>query len=147
MPSQSPSPISENSEEGRAFLQSRVALFWKILFFIILLSSCLGAIGTVAKPGADLLFTLASTAQAGIFWWLCRRGERSIRFSRGMETGGLLLNSAIGALIGRYLLLGFARDHSIVSADGLMMADGHLSMLQLSGMAMMLAIRAALIPS
>ena len=147
MPSQSSSPVSENSEEERAFLQTRVALFWKVIFFITLLSSGLGAIGAIAKPGVDLLLTLASTAQAGIFWWLCRRGERSIRFSRVMESGGLLLNSTIGALLGRYLLAGFARDHSLVTAEGTMMADGYLSMLQLGGTAMMVAIRAALIPS
>jgi eukaryotic-like serine/threonine-protein kinase len=147
MPSQRPSPVSEYNEEGRAFLQSRVALFWKVIFFIILLSSGLGAIGAVAKPGVDLLLTLASTANAGIFWWLCSRGERSIRFSRLMDSGGLLLNSVIGVLLGRYLLAGFSRDQSIVSAEGFVMADGYLSMLQLSGMAMMVAIRAALIPS
>ena len=104
-------------------------------------------IGAVAKPGVDFLFTLASTANAGIFWWLCRRGERSIRFSRRMESGGLLLNSTISALLGRYLLAGFARDHSLVSAEAALMADGYVSMLQLGGMAMMVAIRAALIPS
>jgi hypothetical protein len=146
MPSQKPSPITENSEEARAFLQTRVVLFWKVIFFIILLSSGLGAIGAVAKPGVDLLLTLASTAQSGIFWWLCRRGERSIRFSRGMESGGLVINSIIGALLGRYLLAGFASDHSL-GAEGTMVADGYLSMVQLGGMAMMVAIRAALIPS
>jgi hypothetical protein len=139
--------VSENSEEGRAFLQTRVALFWKVIFFIILIGDCLGAIGAVKKPGVDLLFTLASTANAGILWWLCRRGERSIRFSRVMEGGGLLLNSIMGAPLGRYLLAGFARDHSIVSALATMMADGYVSMLQVCGMAMMLGIRAALIPS
>ena len=147
MPSQRPSPGSENSEEGRAFLQTRVALFWKVIFFIILLSSGLGAVGAVAKPGVDWLLTLASTANAGIFWWLSRRGERSIRFSRWMESGGLLLNTIIGALMGRYILAGFARDHSIVTAEGVVMADGYVSMLELGGMAMMVAIRAALIPS
>jgi hypothetical protein len=147
MTSQTPSRVTEDSEEERAFLQTRVALFWKVIFFIILLSSGLGAIGAVAKPGVDLLFTLASTANAGIFWWLCRRGERSVRFSRRMETGGLLLNSLISALLGRYLLVGFARDQSLVSTEATLMADGYLSMLQLCGMAMMVAIRAALIPS
>src|SRR5688500_6087352 len=143
MPSQRSSPVSENNEEGRAFLQARVALFWKIIFFIILLSGGLGAIGAVAKPGADLFFTLASTSQAGLFWWLCRRGERSIQFSRVMDSGGLLLNAIIGALTARYLLVGFARDHSIVSAEATVMVDGYVSMLQLGGMAMMVAIRAA----
>jgi serine/threonine-protein kinase len=147
MTSQRPSPASDHSEEGRAFLQSRVALFWKVVFFIILLGVGLGAIGAVAKPGVDLLFTTVSCTQAGVFWLLCRRGERSIRFSRLMESGGLFLNSIIGALLGRYLLVGFSRDHSVISADGALMADGYVSMLQLFGMAMMLAIRAALVPS
>jgi serine/threonine-protein kinase len=142
-----PPASSDDSEEERAFLQRRVALFWKVIFFIILIGSGLGAIGTVAKPGADLLFTLASNAAAGFFWWLCRRGDRSIRFSRMMESGGLLLNSTISALLGRYLLVGFARDHSIVSEEGTMMVDGFVTMLQLAGMAMMIAIRAALVPS
>jgi eukaryotic-like serine/threonine-protein kinase len=147
MTTQRPLPVSEDSEEERAFLQSRVALFWKVIFFIILLSSGLGVIGAVAKPGVDLLFTLASTANAGLFWWLCRRGERSVQFSRRMESGGLLLNSTISALLGRYLLFGFARDQSLESVEAAVMADGYLSMLQLCGMSMMVAIRAALIPS
>jgi hypothetical protein len=142
-----PSSGSDDGEEARAFLQSRVALFWKVIFSIILLSSGLGVIQAVAKPGLDLLFTLASTAQAGIFWWLCQRGERSIRFSRMMDTGGLFLNSIVGALTGRYLLAGFVHDQSVATAQGFEIADGYVSMLQLAGMAMMVAIRAALIPS
>jgi len=138
---------SDHSEDERAFLQARVALFWKVIFFIILLSSGLGAIGAVAKPGVDWLLTVASTANAGVFWWLSRRGERSIRFSRHMDSGGLLLNSTISALLGRYLLIGFAHDQALASEQATVMADGYLSMLQLSGMSMMVAIRAALIPS
>ena len=147
MSSQRPSPVGESSREEAAFLQTRVALFWQVIFFIVLLSSGLGAVGAVAKPGVDLLLTLASTAQAGIFWWLCRRGQRSIRFSRLMESGGLLLNTTIGAVMGRYILAGFARDRGLVSDEAFIMADGYVSMLALGGMAMMLAIRAALIPS
>jgi eukaryotic-like serine/threonine-protein kinase len=147
MPSHRPLPVSENSEQGRAFLQARVALFWKVIFFIILLSSGLGMIGAVAKPGMHLVLTLASTANAGIVWWLCQRRQRSIRFSRAMETGGLLTNTIISGLLGRYLLSDFASDRSIVSAEAVVMADGYVTMLQLSGMAMMVAIRAALVPS
>jgi hypothetical protein len=79
---------SENNEEERAFLQARVALFWKVAFFIGLIGCVLGAVGAVVKPGKDLLFTIASATQAGVFWWLSRRGVRSIRFSRAMESGG-----------------------------------------------------------
>ena len=141
------SPLSDYSEEGRAFFQTRVALFWKVIFFIILIGSGLGVIGAVKKPGFDLVLTFASTTNAGIFWWLCRRGERSIQFSRRMEVGGLLMNAAISAFMGRYLLAGFASDNSLATSQAVDMADGYVTMLQLSGMAMMLIIRAALVPS
>ncbi len=147
MPNQRPSPLSDHSEEGRAFLQARVALFWKVIFFIILIGSGLGVVGAVASPGVDLLITIASTVNAGIFWWLASTGERSIRASRLMDSGGLLLNSFIGALTGRYLLATFANDHALASVQAVNMADGHVSMLQLGGMGLMMAIRAALIPS
>jgi serine/threonine-protein kinase len=140
-------PVTDSSEEARGFLQARVALFWKMLFFITLLSSGLGVLGAVARPGLHLALTLASTAQSGIFWWLCARGERSIRFSRAMESGGLLLNAVIGAPMGRYLFADFARDRAVATAGEAVLADGFVTMLQLAGMAMMLAIRAALIPS
>jgi hypothetical protein len=64
-----------------------------------------------------------------------------------MESGGLLLNATMSAPLGRYLLAGFGRDHSIASAQAFLIADGYVSMLQVCGMALMLAIRAALIPS
>jgi eukaryotic-like serine/threonine-protein kinase len=147
MSSHQPLQSSESSEEARAFLQSRVALFWKVMFFIILLSSGLGAIGTIAKPGVDLVLTLVVTAQAGALWWLCSRGKRSIGFSRWAEGGSLLINLAGGALLSRYLLKGFVHDRSLVEPESIILADGYLAMMQLSGTAMMLAIRAALIPS
>jgi hypothetical protein len=138
---------SELSEEGRALLQARVALFWKVIFFIVLLSSGLGAIGAIAEPGLDLALTVILTGQAGLFWWLSARGQRSIRFSRWMESGGLFVNLTGGAFLGRFLVAGFAREHSLVSSEGVLMADAYIWMLQLAGSAMMLAIRAALIPS
>lgn len=147
MPHHRPSPLTDHSEEGRAFLQARVALFWKVIFFIILLGSGLGLVGAVARPGGDLVLTMLSTANAGFFWWLASRGERSIQFSRWLDAGGLLLNSTASALMGRYLLAGFASDQSLASAQAINVADGYITMLQLSGMAMMMAIRAALIPS
>jgi eukaryotic-like serine/threonine-protein kinase len=147
MLSRKASSSSENSEQERVFLQTRVALFWKVTFFIVLFGCGLGAVGAVVRPGADLLLSLASTAQAGVFWWLCRRGVRSLPFSRGMETGGLLLNSVIGALLGRYMVAAFVRDQQVVGAQAVVMADAYVSLMQLGGMAMLLAVRAALIPS
>src|SRR5687768_5677188 len=147
MPNQRLSPLSDHSEEGRAFLQARVALFWKVLFFIILLGSGLGVVGAVASPGFDLLLTIASTLSAGVLWWIASTGERSIRVSRWLDAGGLLVNSFIGALTGRYLLATFANDHALATIQAVNMADGYVSMLQLDGMGLMMAIRAALIPS
>jgi eukaryotic-like serine/threonine-protein kinase len=142
-----PSPSTEDSEEGRAFLQKRVALFWKVIFFIVLLSSGLGALGAIKKPGVDLFITLASTANAGAFWLACRTGKRSVRFSRLAESGGLLLSALMSGLLGRYLLDGYAREQSLTSDEAVVVADGYVTMIALAGMALMLAIRAALIPS
>ena len=101
MPDPRPVPVSEDSEEARALLQTRVALFWKVIFFIILLGSGLG----VDRGG-----------QRSQAWTFCSRWRRPpMPASSGgcpgegrgpsgslelMESGGLLLNSAIGALTG-----------------------------------------------
>ena len=147
MPSQRPSAVSESGEEGRAFLQSRVALFWKVMFFVSLLSTGMGAFGAIVQPGVDFLIVLGTTVQAGVFWWQCQRGERSVRFSRRMETAGLLLNLSTGAVLGRYVAAGFIGEHSLVTSEGALMADAYISMLLLGGIGLMLAIRAAVIPS
>ena len=146
MSSQRP-PVTENSEEGRALLQTRVALFWKVVFFISVLSCGMGAIGAIAEPGVAFLVTLLLTAQSGIFWWLCARGQRSVRFSRMMESGGLFINLAGSGVMGRDVVAGFIRDQSLVTAEGWMMADAYISMLLLGGIGMLLTIRAALVPS
>lgn len=140
-------PVSDDSEEARAFLQDRVALFWKVTFFIILFGSGLGAVGAVAQRGWDFWLTLAVTAQAGVFWWLCRRKPRSIRFSRAMESAGLICSVLLGAATSRYLLVGMARDRALVDPSAIMMADAFVGMLQLFGTGLLTAIRAALVPS
>jgi serine/threonine-protein kinase len=147
MPSQLAPPLSDDSEEARSFLQARVALFWKVLFFITLLSSGLGAIGAIARPGLDFWLTLVASAQSGAFWWLCSRGQHSVKLSRLMEGAGLVFYVACGASIGRFLLVGFARDRALETPSALLMADAYISMLQLFGTGLMVAIRAALIPS
>ena len=145
--SQRPPPLSDDSEEARAFLQARVALFWKVMFFITLFGNGLGAIGAIAQRGLDFWLTLAVSAQALACWQVCRRGQRSVRFSRLMETGGLAFYVTCGASVGRYLLVGVTRDRSLVDPSAIMMADAYVSMLQLFGTGLMVAIRAALVPS
>jgi serine/threonine-protein kinase len=147
MPIQSPSPASDDSEEARAFLQARVALFWKVLFFFFLFANVLGVLGAVRKPGVDFLITSALTAVAGSCWWLSARGQRSKRFSRRLEAGGLLFTVTGGAFLNRFVLAGFLQEHSLVSKDAVLMADGLVWMLGQGGTALKLAIRAALIPS
>jgi hypothetical protein len=138
---------SEDSEESRAFLQARVALFWKVVFFIALLGSGLGALGAIAQRGLDLWLTLVGSGQSAVFWWLCGRGRWSVRSSRLLESLGLVFYVACGASVGRFLLVGVTRDRSLLDASAIMMADGYVTMLQLFGTALMVAIRAALVPS
>jgi len=141
------SPVSENSETARDFLQCRVALFWKVKFFITLIGTGFATIGAIVNPGIGLLFPLGETVLAGFLWSLCRWGERSIRFSHVVDAGGLWVNSILGALAGRYMLAGFAHEHSLVSSEAIIVADGYASMMQLAGTAVIVAIRAALVPS
>jgi len=128
MASERLSAQSEYSEEERAFLQTRVALFWKSLFIIGLIASGLGAIGTIVQPGLDSLLNFASAVQEGVFWWLCQRGVRSIRFLRAMEGGGLLLSSMLSAPHGYYLGAAFIREHALVGSQAAMLADAYLTL-------------------
>ncbi len=142
------SPVSDDTEEGRALLQERVALFWKVMFFLSLVTFVIGALGTIAKPGGlELAVAVTQTVQTGLFWRLCTRGQWSPRFLRGMELGGILFNVTSGALLGRFVMLDFARDHAIVTAEGRLMVDGYITMLHVAGFGLWLAVRAALVPS
>jgi eukaryotic-like serine/threonine-protein kinase len=138
---------SESSEEARALLQSRVALFWKVMCVFMLVASALGAAGAFKNPGADLVVDVLLAVQAAIFWWLSRSGQRSVRFLRALEAGGMLLFFSGSSLLGRYVLIGFTRERGLVTAEGTLMADAYLSSLGLVGAALMVSIRAALIPS
>jgi eukaryotic-like serine/threonine-protein kinase len=135
------------SEEARAFLQGRIALFWKVMCLIMAFASVLGAVGAFKHPGADLAIDLLLAAQAGALWWLCQRGQRSVRFSRAVEAAGGLIYFCGSSLLGRYVLIGFARDRALSTAEGILMADAYLAALGLVGTALMLTVRAALIPS
>jgi hypothetical protein len=139
---------AENTEEGRALLQSRVALFWKVMFFVTLLGAAFGAVGAVVDPhGLELGVSIAQTAQTGLFWWLLRRGERSVAFSRALELGGLLVNLTAGALLGRFVVEQFAIKHALVTLEGALMTDAYVSLLHVAGYGLWLAVRAALVPS
>ena len=140
-------PGTDDGDEARAFLQVRVALFWKVVTSILLFGSVFGLIGTVVKPGPDLLITFGQAAIAATLWALCRRGERSAAFSRAVDGVGLVMLSFLGGFQGRYILAEFARAHGVVSADGSVMTDAYVSMIEVAATGMFVAIRAAVIPS
>ena len=141
-------PLSlEHSEEARAFLQGRVALFWKVLCLLMAFASVLGAVGAFKQPGADLVVDLALSALGGALWWLCGRGQRSFGFLRAVEVAGGLVYFCGSSLLGRYVLVGFVRDRALSSSEGVLMADAYLAALGLVGTALMIMMRAALIPS
>jgi len=148
MPRPKPSPITEDSEEARAFLQTRLALFWKVLFFFNLAGGILGlAGGGMVKQGPDTAITFGGIALSGSLWWLCRRGRRSIRFCRIVDGGGMFVIAVVGSFLTRFILVSFVRERSIVTTEGSVFADAYVVMIDLFPAAMFLAIRAALIPS
>jgi eukaryotic-like serine/threonine-protein kinase len=145
---QRPRPsTTDDSEDARAFLQARLALFWKVLFFFTLAGGLLGLAGPMVKPGVDLLITAGNVVLNGVLWLVCRRGKRSIRFCRTVDAVGLIASGIIGVFLTRYLLASFVREHALVTAEGRLMADGYICMIDLAPIAMFLAIRAALVPS
>jgi eukaryotic-like serine/threonine-protein kinase len=147
MPSERPSGSGDNSEEARAFLQTRLALFWKYLFAFMLLGTALALVGAFKNIGPDLIIDVVLAVEAGAIWWLCQRGQRSFRFLRRVEPVGLLIYFAVASLLGRYVLDGFVRERGIVTAEGAVLADAYLSILGLIGAALWVVVRAAMIPS
>jgi hypothetical protein len=137
----------EENEAARAFLQLRIGLFWKVMFFIMAFASVLGAVGAFKHPGPDLVIDVVLAALAGTLWWLCRRGQRSVQFSRTVEAAGMLIYFSGASFLGRYVLIGFAHERGLSTVEGALMADAYLSVLGAAGTAMMIAVRAALIPS
>ncbi len=142
------SPAHE-SEATRAFYQRRVALFWKVVFFITLSSSAVGLLEVTAggSPGMEHLVNALSTVMSGAFWWLSQQGERSLSFSRFMDSGAFLLHGVVGTVLVRYAASGFLVERAIESSEGALMADGLFVMMAQGGSAMLVAIRASLVPT
>jgi hypothetical protein len=138
---------TENSEETRALLQARLVLFWKFLCWFMLFGTGLALTGAFKGPGPDLAIDVVLTAGAGALWWICRRGQRSARFLRWLEVVGLLAYFTIASFLSRYVLIGFARERGLLTAEGALMADAYVSSLGLIGAALWSGVRAALIPS
>lgn len=137
----------EGSEDARAFLQARVALYWKVMCWLMLFASALGAFGALKQPGIDFVVDVGLAALAGALWWQSRRGTPSVGSLRAIEAVGLLLYFTGASFLGRYVLIGFARERAFATAEGVLMADAYMSALGQVGAALMIVVRAALVPS
>ena len=143
------------TEEERAFLQGRVALFWKSLFLIALIPDLLVL---VLDPGMHLYRTGAildrvTTLFFGALWLACRRGRRSAGMLLAVEWAGLVVFSLTVALTGRYLTAE-ALAHFIAQVPGTVpglalekAADAYISIMCVTGGGLVFALRAALVPS
>jgi len=117
------------TEEERAFLQQRVALFWKVIFLITLLPT---TVRIVVDPGVMMMRTgvlmdMLSTALFGVLWMVCRTGRRSAGVILAIEWVGLATVSLAITLTGRYLtpeMLGVSGLHS--GADGRRLYFAHV---------------------
>ncbi len=104
-----PTSALEATEEGRAFLQERVALFGLVggaggLFFFAFRAVMVligGRYHHLVKP--DMLTHLAGALLMLSMWVLCRRGTHSPRYIRTVETVGLLSSSVAYQLMGMTL--------------------------------------------
>ena len=114
---QLPPPGTENSEEERAFLQNRVALFWKVMFFILLIGSGLGIGGAFKKPGIDLLLTFVVTAMRLVLGRSLGAGSGPY-LSCGRWTPAAWCSSRLTAPFWAVMLAGFTRDHAWCPPDG-----------------------------
>jgi hypothetical protein len=87
------------TEQGRAMLQERVARFGLAAgggfaaFYVYRALLVLGSGNTTALVRGDMLMHLVATVLVLGMWLLCRRGERSPRFVRTVETVGLVGSS------------------------------------------------------
>ena len=140
------------TEEERAFLQQRVALFWKFVFLIALIPDILHVLflpEQLLTTGA--LLDKASTLTFGALWLLCRRGRRSATFVLAIEWVGLAVASLFIAVMGRYFVRDFLvllmGSHEAASPPLEMAMDSYVSMMTLFGGSLLFVIRAAFVPS
>jgi hypothetical protein len=155
METEEPVRASSRTEEERAFLQQRVALFWKAVFLI-----------SVGTDVVELLLDPASAARAagildkvatlffGILWLLCRRGRRSFRELLAVEWMGLAVVVGVMNLAGRYLATESIADFAALDARVdpaspavAKAADAYVSIMLVLGGGLILVLRSALVPS
>jgi serine/threonine-protein kinase len=148
---------TEQGDEARAFLQQRVALLGKVMSIINLLG---GAVYVALFPTEYLLrpwFAIycLSTALVLAMWLSCRSGERSVGFCRGLEAVVIVFSALSGAVTSRFMLpfgvpaavAGIASpgDPAYDRIVGLLVNNAGLGLL--IGLAILLVVRAAVVPS
>jgi eukaryotic-like serine/threonine-protein kinase len=148
---------SDLTEEGRAFLQQRVALFAKVMIG----AQALGMIGLIALSSWEQLgqpwFGLyqVQTGLVVVAWLLCRGGVRSVRFVSWVEATMLLGVAAVAASTSRLSLPGSMSQYlgSVVlpndAAYGRFVgiAQGSVFLEFVVGLSLWVFVRAALVPS
>jgi len=100
--------VPRGSAEGQAFLQCRMALFARVLFFLdfgfFVLVRVLELMGGMFNLGIFLvpseLAHLASCAVLALMWLLCRHGQRSPAALDWIDAGGMVLVGLFYALMG-----------------------------------------------
>ncbi len=101
------SSVPHGSEEARAFLQKRIALFGRTLFILcLLLFLMVGLLNEVLllegwsswSVSAWNPFHLATTVALATVWLVCRRGRRSLRVLGVIDVLGVLAAS-VGAVL------------------------------------------------
>jgi eukaryotic-like serine/threonine-protein kinase len=147
---------SSHSEEERAFLQGRLALFWKAVFLISVGTDVVEILldpASFVRTGAIL--DRVSTFVFGLLWlFYRRRGRRSWGELRAVEWAGLALVVGVITLDGRYLTAESIA-HFVAQSPGIdpgalavsKAADAYVSIMILLGGALILVLRAAVVPS
>ncbi len=146
---------SSRSEEERAFFQARLALFWKAAFLISLGTDVVElSLDPASFLRTGAILDRVSTLFFGLLWLLFRRGQRSWRELLSLEWMGLAVVVGVITLEGRYLtsesLAHFAAQSPGIDPGALAVskaADAYVSMMILLGGALILLVRAALVPS
>ncbi len=145
------------TEEGRALLQQRVALFGKVMIG----AQLVGMVGLVSLNPTEKLwqpwFALyqVQTALAVGTWLICRRGKRSLAIVSLAEAVMLLGTAAVSALVSRLLLPNvvpvfvgdaFTAD-SATYARFVGVVQGSIGLEFIVGLSLWAFVRAAIVPS
>src|SRR5262249_44379020 len=102
------SSVPLGSEEGRAFLQHRIALFGKSMFLLFIGLVAAGAVLMLVVLGTDFcartippVYVAPALAGFAAVWLVCRRGQRSARTLAILDALSIVL---VGAAVASALL-------------------------------------------